>query len=113
METMKTNISEMKWTVTTRTSVLETSDDDRSELYAEQNAIIENAYKGKVLVHFFEDDHYLNEGVQSLNVSEILTEATDYLAIKDGYDVVKFDNGNLGVVAYYNGNQNGFEIIEG
>jgi len=38
-------------------------------------------------------------------------EAIDYLAVKDGYDVVRFDNGNIGVVAYYSGQENGFEIL--
>lgn len=37
--------------------------------------------------------------------------AIQHLAIKEGYDMVQFSNGNYGFVAYYNGVPNGFEII--
>ena len=40
-----------------------------------------------------------------------IPEAIECLAIKDGVDLVLFTNGNYGFVAYYNGNENGFEIM--
>jgi len=38
-------------------------------------------------------------------------DAIQHLAIKDGYDLIQFENGNYGYVAYYNGIENGFEIL--
>ena len=40
-----------------------------------------------------------------------IDEAIQYLNIKEGYDMVQFDNGNIGFVAYYDGVENGFEVI--
>lgn len=82
---------------------------DCLELVEEQNAIIEkNLYNNKsiYLLHFFDsaffDDHYagftIDEGIEAL-------------AIKDGYDIVEYENRNIGFVAYYNSYYNGFEVI--
>lgn len=40
-----------------------------------------------------------------------LEDAIDSLAIKDGVDMIRFENGNLGLVAYYNGRKSFLEII--
>lgn len=40
-----------------------------------------------------------------------LYDMVDRLAIKDGVDMVRFDNGNLGLVAYYSGRESYLEII--
>lgn len=40
-----------------------------------------------------------------------LDEAINGLAIKEGTDLVQFENGTIGFVAYYNTRCNGFEII--
>lgn len=40
-----------------------------------------------------------------------LEDAIDSLAIKDGVDMIRFDNGNLGLVAYYNGRKSYLEFI--
>lgn len=58
------------------------------------------------LCHFF-DSVFFDEDT---NITSI-PEAIEYLAIKDGVDLVQFSNGNYGFVAYYNGYKNGFEII--
>ena len=57
-------------------------------------------------IHYFESPfHY--DRVENMTVKE----AIECLAIKDGYDIVQFSNGNVGFVAYYNGRANGFEIL--
>ena len=38
-------------------------------------------------------------------------DAIQTLSIKDGANLVKFSNGNIGYVAYYNGKLSSFEII--
>lgn len=58
------------------------------------------------LCHFF-DSPWFNERKQVIDINT----AIQYLAIKDGVDMVQFSNGNLGFVAYYSGEVNGFEII--
>lgn len=40
-----------------------------------------------------------------------LEDAIERLAIKDGCDLIRYDNGNLGLVAYYNGRKSYLEII--
>lgn len=75
----------------------------------EQNDILTaNGYKfGKAYkLHFFASP-YTNEGTADLNIDE----GIQALAIKDGVDIVRYGNGNIGFIAYYNGNVNGFEII--
>lgn len=41
-----------------------------------------------------------------------LDEAIQRLDIKEGYDMVQFSNGNVGFVAYYGSEVNGFEILD-
>lgn len=44
--------------------------------------------------------------------NETINDAIQLLALKDGADLVLFENGNIGFVGYYHGfNENYFEII--
>ena len=63
-------------------------------------------YAENYLIHFF-DSVFFDETYMGLEICD----AIECLAIKDGYDLVQYENGNIGIVAYYNGNNNGFEII--
>lgn len=84
----------------------------QEKLYAEQEAkclelgIDMNYLAKNVNIHFF-DSPFFDEYTTKMNVYE----AIECLAIKDGADLVQYDNENYGFVAYYNGNKNGFEII--
>ena len=79
-------------------------------LYNEQIATLEkngfNYAYDRYLIHFF-DSRYGSERASMDTISDALED----LAIKDGADLVKFENGNIGFVAYYNGTENGFEIL--
>ena len=56
--------------------------------------------------------HFHSSPYTSDRIVEMPIEfAIQHLAIKEGYDMVQFPNGNYGFVAYYNGVPNGFEII--
>lgn len=57
-------------------------------------------------IHLF-NSTFFDEATTEMTVDEALQA----LAIKDGADLVRFENGNIGFVAYYNGCENGFEII--
>ena len=57
-------------------------------------------------LHFFES-RYTSNTEREMEIED----AIQCLAIKDGVDLVQFDNGNYGYVAYYNGVENGFEIL--
>lgn len=39
-------------------------------------------------------------------------ELLQYLAIKDGIDVIRFEDGKIGIVAYYNGKEEYLQTIE-
>ena len=83
--------------------------ENRRVLTAEQDKIIaKNGYDFNKYydVHFYESA-YTNEFKTDMSIND----AIQCLAIKDGCDLVKFDNGNIGYVAYYNGHKNGFEIL--
>lgn len=80
-----------------------------AKLVTEQDEILklndiywETNYK----IHFF-DSPYSDDDIDNMSYDE----AIQCLAIKDGYDLVQFENGNYGYVAYYNGVENGFEIL--
>lgn len=84
---------------------------DSQELVAEQDKILESMmYKRNskecYLIHFFNSAFF-----DEMNTSGTIDDAIEYLAIKDGIDLVQFENGNIGYVAYYSGNYNGFEIV--
>lgn len=57
-------------------------------------------------IHFF-NSRYTHDHIINIDIDE----AIQCLAIKDGYDLVRFENGNIGFVAYYNNVENGFEIL--
>lgn len=62
-------------------------------------------YSGKpVVIRYLDkmDDLYIDE----------IEEAVQYLALKDGADLVEFEDGNIGFVGYYNDyKNNAFEIL--
>jgi hypothetical protein len=83
--------------------------DECTELIQEQDVILKaNGFEfdKRYKIHLL-DDRYKKEMI----INEEINEAVQYLSIKDGYDLVKFENGNYGFVAYYNGTENGFEIL--
>ena len=59
----------------------------------------------KVIYHELENDSY------STGYTTEVNDYIDKLAIKDGVNLVRFENGNIGFVGVYNGYENGFEII--
>lgn len=77
--------------------------EEQDEILKANGFEFDNRYK----IHFF-NSNFQDETF----VDEEINEAVQYLAIKDGVDLVQFENGNYGFVAYYNGTENGFEILE-
>ena len=55
--------------------------------------------------HFFNSDFF---DEYWLNIP--IYDAVERLAIKEGADLVRFENGNIGFVAVYGSDENGFEI---
>ena len=105
-----------KFRILTRKSVLdipyendEQNETELSALVDEQLGILEQTgilCTDSYTVHFF-DSAYTSDRTSEMDIDE----AIQHLAIKDGYDLVQFENGNYGFVAYYNGCENGFEIL--
>ena len=97
----------LDFTILTKNNV--SNCDDVETLIKEQDEkrkVFGLEYGKEFLCHFFECG-FFNDYKE---ITDIET-AIQYLAIKDGVDFVQFSNGNLGFVAYYNGETNGFEII--
>ena len=99
----------MKYTVITKNKAYES---DPDAIFTEQaKKIIElglddGSLWPEVKVHFF-NSAFFNEEVTVMNIYE----AIRCIAVKDGMDMVLFENGNYGFIAYYNGDINGFEIV--
>lgn len=83
-----------------------------NELFEEQTEWLrklgyEDAWDTYATLHHFDsvysDDWYCG-GMR-------ITDGIDALAIKDGADLVRFFNGNVGFVGYYNGYKDAFEIL--
>ena len=83
----------------------------REQLWEEQTEFLAKEIKTKnVVIHFIEDTTFIDDTYEYVAATEI-DVMIQYLAVKDGVDLVRFENGNLGYVAYYNGHENAFEII--
>lgn len=83
----------------------------REQLFEEQTEFVANEIQtDNVIIHFIEDTAFQDEAYEYADKEDI-DEMIQYLAIKDGVDLVRFSNGNLGYVAYYNGYENAFEIM--
>lgn len=101
-----------KYSILTKKSVLDI-DCNKEDYEKEFNEIIEEQdkilpYSGICLIHFF-NSAFFNESTEEMTIND----AIECLAIKDGVDLVQFENKNKGFVAYYNTKINGFEIIKG
>ena len=97
--------------VLTSKSILDINTENETEtmaLWEEQSSLLPKA--NIFYVHVFEDKHYMDEHFFTTNNIE---DEIQILAIKDGVDLVQFENGNIGFVAYYNGHKNGlnFQLI--
>lgn len=67
---------------------------------------INNTWSTPVFVHFIDSPF----GNSCMNWTTI-NDAIERLAIKDGADLVRFSNGNIGFVSYYNCSYDAFEIL--
>lgn len=98
-----------KYKIITVGNVYETALDD---LYEEQKTKcaelgIDTSFEGKkVKIHIF-DTPFGDECITEMNIYD----AIEGLAIKDGVDLVQYENGNYGFVSYYNMKKDAFEIL--
>jgi len=100
-----------KYTIITSKAALNIADttEARLELIEEQNSKLESLgynLNGVYVAHFFESA-FIHEKTDS----DTLSELAQKLATKEGYDLVQFENGKIGFVAYYGNEENGFEIV--
>lgn len=82
------------------------------ELLEEQSTILSGFgidYGSSVCgIHFIKSDW--SNGKQCLK--DTLDIAIQCLAIKDGVDLVRFENGNIGFISYYNNSLDAFEVLK-
>lgn len=80
-------------------------DKDIEAFTNEQNSILEK------MGYEFSRDYLIRFGKDEYEITDI-DSAIQMLALKDGCDLVEFENGNIGFVGYYHGfNENYFEVI--
>ena len=100
-----------KYKIVTKQSVFNCESHD--SLFAEQEAkcaelgIDTNPWAKETGIHKF-DSVFCDECYMETTVYD----AIDSLAIKEGADLVQFENRNYGFVAYYGDFRDGFEIIK-
>lgn len=98
--------------VSEKTEISEELEEQYTEdLYEEQEAKLsklgyEDDGTTLYVIHFF-NTYFSDNRVDTATIYD----ATQELAIKDGADLVEFNNGNIGFVSYYNGHVDAFEII--
>ena len=95
----------LDYTIITRNRVYESEPEDIVREQEEKRNIL-GLNSGSYICHFF-DSAWFDEETIEMDIDD----AIQCLAIKDGVDMVQFNNGNYGFVAYYNGKINGFEVI--
>lgn len=109
----------MKYSILTKLTAfgaLEVEDYEEQETYYE-NKYDEEQEKLKIfgyqdsnydchLIHFF-DSAFYDDFTEEMTIRE----AIEFLALKEGADLVRWENGNIGYIGYYGSNLNGFEII--
>lgn len=99
----------MKYTVLTSRSILDIPYDNVEQLQAllnEQDELVNKLCPSEYYKATFFESYFCNEYVRKGTLSYLI----QCLAIKDGIDLVWFENGKIGYVAYYNGHENGFEF---
>lgn len=83
----------------------------REELIKEQDAVLKQAFGECYYDMFYMIRHKSTWVKEDHTVFWDIDDAINCLAVKDGVDLVKFDNGNLGYVGYYNGRRDIVEIV--
>ena len=87
------------------------SDEERQALIDEQwDVLRQRGYDSSTtyIAHFF-DSAFSDDETTTGNIDDLI----EMLAIKDGVDLVQFEDGAIGFMAYYNGKENGFELFGG
>lgn len=96
------------YTIITKARVYESEPEDIAKEIEEKRDILgllDDSFA--YYCHFF-DSSFMDETTEFLTIDEAISN----LAIKDGYDMVIFEGYGFGFVAYYNGEENGFAILD-
>lgn len=84
-------------------------EDFNDERFQEMESILKEYgldWQSEIEAHYF-NSAFFDDGV----IWDTINNCIDGLAIKDGVDMVRFEKGTLGFVAYYNGYKNAFEFV--
>lgn len=96
-----------RYTIITKARVYESEIEDITKEIEEKREILHLDNEENYICHFF-DSNFHDEADEYVSIDD----AIQMLAIKDGYDMVIFEGYGFGFVAYYNGRENGFAIID-
>lgn len=96
-----------RYTIITKARVYESEIEDITKEIEEKREILHLDNEENYICHFF-DSNFHDEADEYIAIDD----AIQMLAIKDGYDMVIFEGYGFGFVAYYNGKENGFAILD-
>lgn len=93
------------------TDFLKVNEEDLESYYENQLETFFTLFDHETMIIHFIGSRYTEEEYMIGNTNDI-NEYIECLAIKEGVNLVKFESGNIGFVAYYNNYENGFEVME-
>lgn len=99
----------MIYTVLTSRSVLEIPYENAEQLQilsSEQYELVNKLCPSEYYKATFLESYFFHEHIRKGTLNYLI----QCLAVKDGVDLVQFENGKIGYVAYYSGHENGFEL---
>lgn len=98
-----------RYNVLTKSSVLDIdtcNETALANLYEEQSSLIPDGF---YIIHVLEDEHFCSE--RYFVTTSPIDISGETLAVKEGCDVVRWENGLPGFVGYYNLLETGIEVL--
>lgn len=86
---------------------IERHNEETDDILTENGIVMTGAYANtRYKCEFWE-----NKRSETETRTVTIYDAIEMLALKEGADVVEYENGNIGIVGYYNAWENGFIIL--
>ena len=86
---------------------IERHNQETDDILFDNDIVMTGAYANTEYVCEF----WENKRAETETRTVTIYDAIEMLALKEGTDVVEYDNGNIGIVGYYNAWENGFIIL--
>lgn len=101
------SVSVMDIPADTYETEIERHNEETNDILFENDIVMTGAYANTEYVCEFWENKRTETEVRTVSIYD----AIEMLALKEGADVVEYDDGNIGIVGYYNTWENGFIIL--